>query len=328
MMHEPTDLTGDSLPCAAKQQYTAIPDTDYASKGRIDMKKAFALLLSLLVALSFAPTQGYAASSQGYLFAAEMIPTANQIDAVGYYHVPGIPGETITLQAKLTNLSDQSIEIKAVPMNAYSAQDGIFYQNPQEVNMQLYTLVDDQYGMAQYMTVTSPIALSAYQTESVTFSVAVPNLDTGTILGSIRFVTFAGTDALQGKGEKNGNAMMLIDKYQAIDTAIQIDLPQQVKASFTMGDPILSGDKITIKISNVAAVIQGNLSGTYEIRDRKTTVLYSGTILPFKMAPMSAFLFPLAWKHQELEAGTYTISIKLNVDDKVIVFYRAFAIYG
>ena len=120
---------------------------------------------------------------------------------------------------------------------------------------------------------------------------------------------------------------MLIDKYQAIDTAIKIDLPQQVKASFTMGDPILSGDKITIKISNVAAVIQGNLSGTYEIRDSETTVIFSGTIRPFKMAPMSAFLFPLSWKHQALEAGTYTLSIKLNVDDQEKGFFRAFTIY-
>ena len=237
------------------------------------MKKALVPLLALLVVLSFTPAQGYAAESQGYLFTAEMIASTDQIDNVGYYHVPGEPGETITLQARLTNLSDQTLEIKAVPMNAYSAKDGIFYQSPLEENTQSFTLADAQYGLAQYMTELSPISLSPLQEETVTFSVTLPNLDVGTLLGSIRFIAFAGTESSQNGEKQQESARMLIDKYQAIDTAIQIDLPQKANPSITMGEPIFSEKKLSIKLSNMAAIIQGNLIGTYEISDSKTAVL-------------------------------------------------------
>lgn len=290
------------------------------------MRRALIMLLACLTFAGFAPATGYAATGKGYLFAAAMIPTATQIDNVGYYHIPGTPGETITLQATLSNLSAQALEIKAVPMDAYSAHDGIFYQSPLEVNRQAFTLVNTQYGLAQYMSVTSPIMLAAYQSETVTFTVALPALEVGTLLGSIRFIAFAGTQTLQNEGEQAGNAMMMIDKYQAIDTAVQIDLPLAATPAVTVEMPSIDQNGLTVQISNRAAVIQQNLKGSYEIRDSKAKVLHSGTMAPFKMAPMAAFQYTLPLQHQTLEAGTYSLTVKLMVDGKTETYDSTFTV--
>lgn len=293
-------------------------------EGGIIMKRVLALLFVFLVIGGIHSTYSYAAESQGFLFTVEMTPPINQIGNVGYYHVPGKPGEHITLKAKLTNLTNQPLEVKVVPMNAYSAQDGIFYQSPEEVNSQVYTLVDVRYGLAQYMTETTQITLLPKQTEVVSVSIAVPNLDIGTLLGSIRFVVFEGTHEVQKSDEQKKTSQILIDKYQAIDTAIQIDLPQQDKSAISVGNPTFDGDKtnVDIEIINQAALIQENISGAYEIRDKENIILFEGAIRTFKMSPMTKFQYPIPWRYKTLEPGTYSISLKLNVDGKEMNFQK------
>jgi len=292
------------------------------------MKKALALLLVSLAVVSFSPARGVAAESQGYLFAVEMVPPANQIGNLGYYHIPGQPGEQITLQAQLTNHTHDSLEIKVVPMNAYSSQSGIFYQSPLEVDAKAYPLFDEQYGLAQYISQTNPITLLPDQTQVVSIKVTVPNLTSGTLLGSIRFVTFAGTQAIQTADPKNQKAQMLIDKYQAIDTAIQIDLPQPAQPSVAVGNATFDGDQIGVRvaITNQAAIIQEKTTGTYEIRDSENALLFSGAIQSFKMAPMTGFQYPLPWHYKTLAAGTYHLNLTLTVNSHDNSFEKTFTV--
>lgn len=292
------------------------------------MKKVLALLFVSLAILSFSPIRGFAAENQGYLFAVEMIPPTDQIGNAGYYHIPGQPGEQITLQAQLTNHTNQSLKIKVVPMNAYSSQSGIFYQSPLEVNAQIYTLIDEKYGLAQYISQTDPITLQPNQTQAVSIKVTVPELSSGTLLGSIRFVTFAGTQEIQKADEQNKNAQMLIDKYQAIDTAIQIDLPQTVQPSVSVGDATFNGDQIGVSVAvvNQAAIIQENVAGTYEIRDSENALLFNGVMQAFKMAPMAEFQYPLSWQYKTLAAGTYTLNLILTVNGGDASFEKTFSV--
>ena len=292
------------------------------------MKKILILLLISLTVLSLYPTDCFAAESQGFPFTAEIIAPVDQIGNVGYYHIPGQSGEEITLQAKLSNLTSESLEIKVVPMNAYSSQEGIFYQSPLEANAEHYALTDEKYNMAQYITAVEPVTLTANQTQVVSFTVTVPDLTTGTLLGGIRFVVFDGTQELQ-KGDKDlGNSQILIDKYQAMDFAIQIDFSQQDKTSISVGDPIFDGENIGVSLwfVNQAAMIQEKISGTYDIRSKDNTVLFSGAIDEFRMSPMAEFRKSLSWQYKTLEEGSYTLSLKLDVDGENKSFDKVFAI--
>lgn len=292
------------------------------------MKRALVLLFVSLAVFSYAPTRSNASGSQGYLFSVKVIPSVKQIGNVGYYHIPGEPGEEITLQAQLTNNTSHSFEVKVVPMNAYSSQDGIFYQSPLEVNSQIYSLIDEEYGLAQYISKTNPIVLQPNQTVVVPFSIAVPELISGTLLGSIRFIAFAGTQEVQKADVQNKNAQMLIDKYQAIDTAIQIDLPRTIQPSISVGNANFNGDQIgiSVAITNQSAIIQENIAGSYEIRDSGNNVLFDGVIKTFKMAPMAEFQYPLSWQHKTLAAGAYSLSLNLSVNAEDTVYKRTFTV--
>ncbi|MEA4928460.1 MAG: DUF916 domain-containing protein [Candidatus Limiplasma sp.] len=291
------------------------------------MKKIVVYLLLMCVLLGLPLFCGYAEENQGYQFSVDIIAPANQIDQKGYYHIPGKPGEQITLQAQLTNQTDHSLDVKMVPMNAYSSQTGIFYQNPSEVNVQKYPLLDDRYGLTSYMTVPDVITLTPKQTQTVQFSVAVPQLREGTLLGCIRFVAFAGTQDLQKSSDQNGT-QLLIDKYQAIDIAVQIDLPYAVLPALSVGDPVFDGDKtgVCIQIMNTAALLQKNITGTYAILDQQNTVVFSGDMQTLKMAPLSAFQYVIPWQGSTLEAAKYKLSLTFHKDDLDFSFDRPFTI--
>src|SRR5690554_4562 len=111
------------------------------------MKRAFILFILTLVLFTFLPEfTSSAAENQGYPFAVNIIPPEEQRTKAGYFHVPGKPGEQKILKAELINLIDQPLEIKVIPMNAYSKQDGIFYESPEKVNSDKYKLADERYG--------------------------------------------------------------------------------------------------------------------------------------------------------------------------------------
>lgn len=267
---------------------------------------------------------GNAAETQGFLFAAEMIAPANQIGTAGHYRIPGMPGEQIPLQIKVTNHTDQIVEVKFVPMNAYSSQTGIFYQNPDDVNTQAYSLLDSRYGLAQYMTVPDSLDLQPNEIQIVDFSVAIPDIDTGTLLGCIRVIAFAGSQTAQETDNQVESAQMLIDKYQAVDTAVEIILPNPATPSISVGEVTFLGEKIAVgvQINNQAALIQEGITGDYEIMDSQNAVLFSSAINKFKMAPMSTFNYPLTWQNKTLEPGTYALSLTLHVGDEVIDIRR------
>ena len=292
------------------------------------MKKMLALLIFLLAASEDFSAYVHATEESNFPFTVDMIPSQNQIGKAEYYHVPGKPGETIKLQAKLSNNSNQPLEVKVVPLNAYSSNTGIFYQSPAEVDSSRFSLSDEKYGLAQYMAEVSPITLQPRQSEVVSFSVAVPELNKGSLLGSIRFVIFEGTTEVDNAESGQKDSQLLIDKYQAIDTAIQIDLPESDRSLVAFGDLSFNEDiaNLNLEIINQAAIIQENISGTYEILDANKRVLFDGTIPSFKMAPMSKFQYAIPWNHKTLSPGTYTFTLKSFIDGKQMKDAKTFEI--
>jgi hypothetical protein len=172
------------------------------------MKKVLAAAVSVLI-LSFC-FAGIGFASNGRLpFAVQIVTPENNIGDAGYYHIPGRPGETIALQAALSNLTSEPLEIRAVPLNAYSGPDGIFYQSPSEVDSRLYSLADEDYGVSRYIQCADTFTLSAGESKTVDIVVTVPDVDAGTLLGSICFVVFTGTQ--QVEGAEGNNSAILID---------------------------------------------------------------------------------------------------------------------
>jgi hypothetical protein len=288
------------------------------------MRRLFLIPLAFFMAVMSFPVCSRAAESHGLPFRVDIVEPEGQIGDAGYYHVSAVPGETIQLQASVTNITDRTLEINAVAMNAYSSADGIFYLSPSEVDSQLYGLTDKKYGLAQYMTHAASITLAPGQTQTVDIGVDVPDIDTGTLLGSMRFVTFAGTYDIAG----DDSSQLLIDKYQAIDTAIQIDLPKRQASSLSVEDPLFRGETFSlgVKISQLSATIQDGISGAYQVVSEDNAVLFSGDIDAFKMAPMTWLQYIIPWGAKAVEEGAYTLRVTLSHDGETVSFAQPFTI--
>lgn len=291
------------------------------------MRRIVAPLFLLVALLCMAMTAGYAEESQGFQFSAVMVPPKSQVGRAGYYHFTALPGETVTLQMQLTNLTDAPLEVKAVPLNAYSAQNGIVYRSPLDVDAEVSLLGDARYGLATGIAVTDAVVLPANQTETISFTVTVPDLDTGSVLGGIRFIAFAGLQQ-QAESVEQDTAQMMIDKYQAIVTAILIDLPQRASPAMAIGEPTFDAEQlaVTVPLLNQAAMIQPELTGSYEIRDAANQKLFGGDLGTLKMAPMTGFRVTLPWAYQTLAPGTYTLAVSLDADGTPFQFEKTFPV--
>lgn len=286
------------------------------------MKRVLAVVIALGLMMIYSGTC-YAADDADYPFMVEIIVPENSIDQTGYYHIPGTPGETITLQAKVTNLTDQPLEVNAVPLNAYSGLNGISYQSPTDVDSISYALADESYGMAQYIETVDTLHIVPNGNMIADILVNVPDIDAGTLLGSIRFVVFAGTQQVQN--EEVNSSTILINEYLAISTAIQIDLPGSVQPSVSAGIAKLTDKGLCVPILNGSAMIQEDVSASYQIKDTKDAVLIEGSAELPKMAPMTeAHIFKpwdAAW-----EEGEYTLSMQISANGETFDYVKPFTI--
>ena len=177
------------------------------------------------------------------------------------------------------------------------------------------------------MTSESVISLQPKQTEEVEIYVTVPDINKGILLGGLQFIIFEGTQELQVEGQNTGSTI-LIDKYRAVDTAIQIDLPEKVETFNTVGEPdfIEESKNVTVTISNKAAIIEENVSGTYQIKDRQNNVISEGSIDAFKMAPMTKFKYLIPWGDRPFEQGAYTLYFQIDANGRAMNFEIPLAI--
>ena len=286
------------------------------------MKRAFVTLFTLLLMMFIYPGTSYAADMD-YPFTVEIIVPENSIDPMGYYHVPGNSGKTIGFQAEVFNLTDQPIEISVIPLNAYTGLNGISYQSPNSIDSEAYALADESHGLAQYIETVDTLYIVPNGSMIVAIPVEVPDIDAGTLLGGIRFAVFAGTQQVQNP--EVDSSTILIDEYLAIDTAIQIDLPGTVQPSVSAGIPTLMDKGICIPILNEAAVIQEDVSGSYQIKDARDSVLVEGSVELPKMAPMTAAHIFEPWD-TAWGKGDYTLTMQLSANGETFDFVQPFTI--
>ncbi len=286
------------------------------------MKRFFAAWIALLLILTLFPGTGLAAGDE-YPFLVEVILPENNIDRLGYYHVPGTPGDILVLQAKLTNLTDEALEVYAIPLNAYSSPEGIVYQSAEDVDARTCALDDEAYGMAQYISTRQSYSIAPKSTVTANIRIEVPDIEAGTLLGSIRFRVYNGTQEVQS--EDADGSTILIDEYLAVDTAIQIDLPGTVQPSVSAGVPSLTDAGLRIPVVNQAALITEDVSGTYEVRDSKDAVVLQGSAALRKMAPRTVWNLLEPWNSAWKE-GEYTLTMRLTVNGQAADVTQPFTV--
>lgn len=273
--------------------------------------KYFKISLVLLLLLSSFSFPAYAEDS-GLGFRVEPIFPKSQIEDVGYYHFKGHPGETITLQARITNQSEEPLKVLIQTFNAYSSDNGIVYQA--EPTLEGTKILDKNYQLKQHVTTPAEINLAPLESKMMEFTVNVPDIN-GSLLGSMQFRIFKGTKALTEEGEKS---QLLMDEYRALNYTVLVDIRDDGKEpSLHVTTPHFSPEQADIKVpfENQHPAVIKNISGSYEITNPEDdTFTVKGTIPTFNMAPMTVFEYPYQLENATLRPGTYTVKTILNVD--------------
>ncbi|MFD1739609.1 WxL protein host-binding domain-containing protein [Bacillus salitolerans] len=272
------------------------------------------LLCLILLAFMFIsyPIISVYAEENNFEFRVEPIFPDSQIGNKGYYHFKGTPHDTVTLQARIINDSEQNLNVIIRSLNAYSGNQGILYQT--EPVLKGTEIINESFQFQKIATTPTEVTLEPLQSELVEFTLNIPNIN-GTLLGSVEFRVFKGTKELTQKEE---NSQLLIDQYKAINIGVQIDVTDYNETpSMELDKPFFSPEQIAIMVpmENSYPVIVPNISGTYKItKNEDTTFSMTGEIPSFKMAPMTTFHYPIRWSEGTLEPGTYDVSLSLDVN--------------
>lgn len=280
-------------------------------------------LLFLLLLLSFPSFMVYAEET-GFEFRVEPIFPESQIGNQGYYHFQGEPTETVTLQARVINDSEKELNVTIRSLNAYSGNQGILYQ-PEPI-LEGTAITNNEFQFTKLVENPTELTLGPLESKVVEFSVHIPDIS-GTLLGSMEFRVFQGTEELTNKGE---NSQLLIDQYKAINLGVQVDVKEYTeKPSLTLESPAYSPEQIaiTVPIGNHHPVIIPNISGTYQVtNDNDKTFSLEGDIPSFKMAPMTTFHYPLRWSEGTLEPGDYNVTFALDVNGQTQTYEQTVSI--
>ncbi|MEH7223716.1 DUF3324 domain-containing protein [Bacillus sp. JJ1566] len=273
-------------------------------------RKIPSILFPLIII--FFPSFMIYAEGNDFEFRVEPIFPESQIGNQGYYHFKGKPNETITLQARVINDSEKDLNVTIRSLNAYSGNQGIIYQ--EEPILEGASITNDSYQLTKAATNHSELTVGPLESKVVEFTIKTPEIN-GTLLGSMEFRVFQGTEELTQKEE---NSQLLIDQYKAVNLGVQVDVTDYKETpTLTLKDPLYSPEEmaIMVPIDNSHPVIVPNITGTYKVTKRKDdSFSLAGDIPSFKMAPMTAFHYPIRWSGETLERGDYQVTFALDVN--------------
>lgn len=258
----------------------------------------------------------------------EPVYPANQVpETKGYFDVDVTAGEQLDLQLKLQNTENAPITVRVEKANAYTnSSGGIFYD--ENVESEETMLLDDAIPLAEALKVEETVTIPANESMELPIQVTVPNTDAETILGGIQVTQVE--DAAEEEGEELGkdeaNFVMKTETTYAV--AIQLNLPAEAEPNFSTGKAgfLAPTAQVYLETINDAHLIQGDVEWTYAVLDNNGAELFEGNVTTFNMAPKSKIRFPLAWNHEELKDGNYTLIANGHAGDQVIEVEEPFEI--
>lgn len=238
-----------------------------------------------------------------------LYPSNHASSTMGYFDLTVQPGDQLTLTSRVTNNTEEDINIRGESANAFSSPDGgILYESV--IDSPSTVLLDDAVRLADYMDTGESVEIPANSSKEVPVQVTVPESDGETLLGAIIY-SVEGNASSQQQEIKGDEANFILETKMAYSIAVKLNLPNKVKSDFSLGNAgfIPETAQVFIEMTNNAHLIQEEIAGSYTVSDDKGDQLFTGEFASFKMAPKSQIHHPFAWNQETLEDGTYTLSV-------------------
>lgn len=255
-----------------------------------------------------------------------VLPENQRSETLRYFDLDVLPGETQTLQVKLTNANENDVTVHIKATNAYThPSGGIIYEPATESPN--YKLTEQAVELKDYIALEeTSMPIPAKATAELTLQVKAPPLEGQTALGGLQFITES-KESEQPQAIEEGTARFQVKTELIVAIAVQLNFPNTVAADFSFGEVAFRGESadILVEMANNAQRIQRNVQGAYTIQ-KEDTEMFSGIFGPFTMAPTSEIKYPLRWEHEELENGDYSITITATIDGEEVTTTNSFTI--
>ncbi len=261
------------------------------------------------------------AASMGYSVKANL--PENQIDKnKTYFDLKMDPNQKEEISLTVKNSSEEEIILNIVPNNSKTNQNGVIDYSDENLEKDKSL----KYSLTDIISGKQKIKLNPGETKDVTFSIKMPNEELqGIILGGFYIYR-------EDNETKNTNENLQIKNSYSYVIGIQLS-QNTIKV-----DPKLSLNKIKPALQNYHTVVTANIQNSKPtiinnlIIDAKVTkegeskVIHETNKQGMSMAPNSNFDFPISWDNEPLEAGDYTLHLKINTGEKEWSFDKNFSI--
>lgn len=272
-------------------------------------KRLLDILLVASLLFCCVPTIGYATadfSKQIDKFSYEVLfPENQQKENNGYYDLLMTPGETQTVQLRVSNHSDKPLSVEIRINSAKTNGNGVieYGENKLQADSSLV------YDLAKIMTGPREVVLPANSSKIIDFKIVLPVLAfEGYLAGGIQLKPITETDP----------EAMIINKFAYLigvlirESAVETIIPELKlnDVSLKMKDGHYN---LFVNLSNLKAVFVEQMSTTITIREiNRKKPLIEFEQKGMRMAPNSMINLPISLNNQEISSGEYTAEIHIT----------------
>lgn len=264
-------------------------------------------MLSLLFVL-FVDPFAIRASAKEPIYTVHPIMPDNQEELISNYISIKTKEKDLQQQIEfvVTNKSNETIQMDIQPLHALTSPNGVI-QYTTETELENMLLLQEDYGMAQYIEIENELELKPKESKIVRGTLSISDVDS-VVLGGVGFQVVE-----EGKVEETEQVQFKINNEMNTVIGVMVDFQDGDEVVFDIGDPYISVLPtyygIRLPTSFKSALLMKDVSFKYEVLDGKRNQLFKGeTDKIFNFAPHTKpdVLFP--WEHEEITKGeTYIL---------------------
>lgn len=275
------------------------------------------ILFTVILSLGFFYQTGYADEVNN--FSIQTLDEDGNVNAQGYYHFDGQPGEKREVSIRIYNASDVAITVKAAVNPASTNENGIPGYLAEDTYDDSLTHRMDQLVKIDEAKRTIPAL--GFVTMKVVVLFAEEDW-AGDILGGIRFM----------EEVKNISEQTVVHEV-AYTVGILLNKKdgETVENDLHLKD-ITTGQRnyrnfIEANIQNSAASIVRNMSVESTVTEKGgKAAIYTYDVYDLRMAPNSNFNFGIPTGERPIKAGDYVLKMRVKADGKEYHFEENFTI--
>lgn len=274
------------------------------------IKTPFKWLIILVVGLScFLAQPSLSEASEMSVSVKAILPDNQLVKNAGYYDLLMKPGQSQDLGFEVFNSGEKDVTLNVAIHPAFTGDGGAidYTRSPKDKDESLKVPLTD------IATVDSTVSIPAKGSTKVPIHLSMPKEGfDGIILGAIRVTHAEDESAEKAKEEKAG---ISIENKVAYVVAISLRMTEKkvesdLKLKSIGASQVAGRNTVKVQLQNPTASLIDEVTYDAQISEKNgNDILHANKVSNYRVAPNTAFNFPISWENQAFKAGTYTLKM-------------------